>query len=75
MSRDVQSGMRSGMGFDFAAYFYHACRDHEYGDAGDHPVLFCSIMGVFILSSAMPKHGVLVWTLPLMLSCHYYSKI
>ena len=37
-------------------------------------VLFCSITGVFILSSAMPKHGVLVWTLPLMLSCHYYSK-
>lgn len=39
-----------------------------------YAVLFCSIMGVFILSSAMPKHGVLVWTLPLMLSCHYYSK-
>ncbi|MDE5932844.1 MAG: PP2C family protein-serine/threonine phosphatase, partial [Lachnospiraceae bacterium] len=37
-------------------------------------VLFCSILGVFILSSAMPKHGVLVWTLPLMLSCHYYSR-
>lgn len=31
-------------------------------------------MGVFILSSAMPKHGVLAWALPLMLSCHYYSK-
>lgn len=39
-----------------------------------YAVMFCSIMGVFILSSAMPKHGVLVWTLPLMLSCHYYSK-
>lgn len=39
-----------------------------------YAVLLCSIMGVFILSSAMPKHGVLVWTLPLMLSCHYYSK-
>ena len=39
-----------------------------------YAVLFCSIMGVFILSSAMPKHGVLVWTLPLMLSCHYYSQ-
>ncbi len=39
-----------------------------------YAVVFCAIMGVFILSSAMPKHGVLVWTLPLMLSCHYYSK-
>ncbi|MDE6874170.1 MAG: PP2C family protein-serine/threonine phosphatase [Lachnospiraceae bacterium] len=37
-------------------------------------VLFCGIMGVFVLSCAMPKHGVLAWTLPLMLSCHYYSK-
>ncbi len=37
-------------------------------------ILFCAIMGVFVLSCAMPKHGVLVWTLPLMLSCHYYSK-
>jgi len=37
-------------------------------------VLLCAVLGVFILSSAMPKHGVLVWTLPLMLSCHYYSK-
>lgn len=39
-----------------------------------YAILLCSVMGVFILSSAMPKHGVLVWTLPLMLSCHYYSK-
>lgn len=36
--------------------------------------LLCVIIGVFILSSAMPKHGVLTWALPLMLSCHYYSK-
>lgn len=36
--------------------------------------LLCVIIGVFILSSAMPKHGVLAWALPLMLSCHYYSK-
>ncbi len=37
-------------------------------------VLCCAVMGVFVLSCAMPKHGVLVWTLPLMLSCHYYSR-
>ncbi|MCM1261227.1 MAG: PP2C family protein-serine/threonine phosphatase [Butyrivibrio sp.] len=37
-------------------------------------VIFCATMGIFILSSAMPKHGVLAWTLPLFLSCHYYSK-
>ncbi len=39
-----------------------------------HVILFCGIMGIFILSSAMPKHGVLAWALPLMLCCHYYSK-
>lgn len=32
------------------------------------------ILAIFVLSSAMSKHGVLAWTLPLMLSCHYYSK-
>lgn len=37
-------------------------------------VLICATIGIFILSSAMPKHGVLAWALPLMLSCHYYSK-
>ncbi len=39
-----------------------------------HVILLCGIMGIFILSSAMPKHGILAWTLPLMLCCHYYSK-
>ena len=37
-------------------------------------VMFCAIFGIFVLSSAMSKHGVLLWTLPLMLSCHYYSR-
>ncbi|MCM1046032.1 MAG: PP2C family protein-serine/threonine phosphatase [Candidatus Gastranaerophilales bacterium] len=36
--------------------------------------LFYGIMGIFILCCAMPKHGVLAWALPLLLSCHYYSK-
>lgn len=36
--------------------------------------IYCVAFGVFVLSSAMPKHGVLAWALPLMLSCHYYSK-
>lgn len=36
--------------------------------------IMCGIMGIFILSSAMPKHGVLAWAVPLALSCHYYSR-
>lgn len=37
-------------------------------------VIMCGISGIFILSCAMPKHGVLAWAVPLALSCHYYSK-
>lgn len=37
-------------------------------------IIMCGIMGIFILSSAMPKHGVLAWAVPLALSCHYYSR-
>lgn len=37
-------------------------------------ILFCGITSIFILSSAMPKHGVLAWAVPLALSCHYYSQ-
>lgn len=36
--------------------------------------IFCGVLGIFILSSAMPKHSLLAWTVPLVLSCHYYSK-
>ncbi len=37
-------------------------------------IVICGIISIFILSSAMPKHGVLAWAVPLALSCHYYSK-
>ena len=36
--------------------------------------VICCIISIFILSSAMPKHGVLAWAVPISLSCHYYSK-
>lgn len=38
-----------------------------------YALIFSCILAIFVLSSAMSKHGVLTWTLPLMLSCHYYS--
>ena len=37
-------------------------------------IIMCCITSIFILSSAMPKHGVLAWAVPLALSCHYYSR-
>ena len=40
---------------------------------GKYVIMFSCILAIFVLSSAMSKHGVLAWTLPLMMSCHYYS--
>lgn len=37
-------------------------------------ILGCFILGITLLSSAMPKHAILAWMAPLVLSCHYYSK-
>lgn len=37
-------------------------------------VIICGTTSIFVLSAAMPKHGVLAWAVPLALSCHYYSK-
>ena len=39
-----------------------------------YAIIICGIISIFILSGAMPKHGVLAWAVPIVLSCHYYSK-
>lgn len=39
-----------------------------------YAIVICGTISIFILSSAMPKHGVLAWAVPIVLSCHYYSK-
>lgn len=37
-------------------------------------VIFFGVAGIFALSCALSKHAILAWALPIMLSCHYYSK-
>ncbi len=37
-------------------------------------ILLCCILGITLLSAALPSHAVLAWSMPLVLSCHYYSK-
>lgn len=37
-------------------------------------VLLCCIFGITLLSAALPSHAILAWAVPLVLSCHYYSK-
>ena len=39
-----------------------------------HVGILCSVIGVFAISCTLPKHGPLLWPLPIILSCHYYSK-
>ncbi len=36
--------------------------------------LACCVLGITLLSAAMPKHLILAWMAPIALSCHYYSK-
>lgn len=37
-------------------------------------ILLCCILGITLLSSALPSHAVLAWAVPVVLGCHYYSK-
>ena len=34
----------------------------------------CCILGLTVLSAAIPKHTVMAWIAPVLLSCHYYSR-
>ena len=37
-------------------------------------IVVCCILGITVLSIAIPKHTVLAWIAPILLSCHYYSE-
>lgn len=37
-------------------------------------IMLMSVIGVAILNMAMPSHTVLSWIIPVLISCHYYSK-
>ena len=37
-------------------------------------IMGCCILGISVLSVAIPKHTVLAWIAPVLLSCHYYSR-
>ena len=37
-------------------------------------IMACCILGITVLSIAIPKHTVLAWIAPVLLSCHYYSR-
>ncbi len=45
-----------------------------YSDKTKFYVLLCCILGITLLSAALPKHAILAWAVPLVLCCHYYSK-
>ena len=37
-------------------------------------ILGCCILGITVLYVAIPKHTLLAWIAPVLLSCHYYSR-
>lgn len=37
-------------------------------------IMGCCILGITVLSAAIPKHTTLAWIAPVLLSCHYYSR-
>ncbi|MBR2490159.1 MAG: PP2C family protein-serine/threonine phosphatase [Ruminiclostridium sp.] len=37
-------------------------------------ILLCCILGITLMSAALPKHAVMAWSAPIILGCHYYSK-
>lgn len=37
-------------------------------------ILLCCILGITLMSAALPKHAVMAWPAPIILGCHYYSK-
>ena len=37
-------------------------------------IMLCCVLGITILSSALPKHSIVAWAAPIILACHYYSK-
>ena len=37
-------------------------------------ILLCCILGITLLSAALPSHAILAWAVPVVLGCHYYSK-
>ena len=37
-------------------------------------IMFCCVVGITFLSAALPSHSILAWAIPVVLSCHYYSK-
>jgi len=37
-------------------------------------ILLCCILGITLMSAALPKHAIMAWPAPIILGCHYYSK-
>ncbi len=37
-------------------------------------LMVCCVIAIGLITAAMPKHGIVVWAAPVVLSIHYYSK-
>lgn len=37
-------------------------------------IMLCCVLGITVLSAALPKHSIVAWAAPIILACHYYSR-
>ena len=69
--------MNAAMPICIAAFLLPALllpRMDRLGGGFKYLIMGCCILGITVLSVAIPKHTVLAWIAPVLLSCHYYSR-
>ena len=60
--------------FSFLLPTILSCRAQKLGGQFKYLIIGCCILGITVLAVAIPKHTVLAWIAPVLLSCHYYSR-
>ena len=58
--------------FLLPTFLCRICRKNT--DKLKYYIMFCCVLGITCLGCALPKHTVLAWAAPIILSCHYYSR-
>ena len=72
-----QGAMNVGMPICILAFLLPTFLGRELRQPGrwfKYLIMGCCVLGITVLSVAIPKHTVLAWIAPVLLSCHYYSR-
>lgn len=60
--------------FSFLLPTFLRCRMLQLAGRFKYLIMGCCILGIMVLAIAIPKHTILAWVAPVLLSCHYYSR-